>query len=137
MKYRFINHTADIAFEVYGSSLAELLKNAALAFYDAFVDLSRIGESKEVEIEVEGEDDEMVLYRWLNELLYLFDTQFFAAKEIKAEVRERGRIEAIGKLRGGNLTPEMVKVEPKAITMHKFGIERSLEGFKAFVVVDI
>ena len=137
MKYRFINHTADIAFEVYGSSLAELLENAALAFYDAFVDLSRIGESKEVEIEVEGEDDEIVLYRWLNELLYLFDTQFFAAKEVKAEVRERGRIEAIGKLRGGNLTPEMVKVEPKAITMHKFGIERSPEGFKAFVVVDI
>ncbi|WP_290597812.1 MULTISPECIES: archease [unclassified Archaeoglobus] len=137
MKYRFIDHTADIAFEVYGSSLAELLKNAGLAFYDSFVDLSKIDGYKEVKIEVEGEDEEILLYRWLNELLYLFDTQFFAAKDVEVEVRGNDVKKAAGKLKGGKFTPENVKVEPKAITMHKFRVEKTPEGLKAFVVVDI
>ncbi len=31
----------------------------------------------------------------------------------------------------------MVKVEPKAITLHKFRVEKTDKGYVAFVVVDI
>jgi SHS2 domain-containing protein len=134
MKYRFIDHTADIAFEVYGKSIEELFTNAALAFYDAFVDTSRINPEKEFKVEVEGDDVEITLYRWLNELLYLFDTEFFAAKVVELEASET---EVSGRLKGGRFTPEMVKVEPKAITLHKFRVERGDGGYTAFVVVDI
>ncbi len=137
MKYRFIDHTADIAFEVYGRSFEELLKNAASAFYDAFVDVSRVELERDVKIEVEGEDEEIVLYRWLNELLYLFDTEFFAAKNVDVRVERNGDIKAAGKLSGGRFSAECVKVEPKAITMHRFKVERVEDGWKAFVVVDI
>lgn len=137
MKYRFIDHTADIAFEIYGKDLAELLVNATLAFYDSFVDCNKIEYSNEVGVRVEGEDEEILLYRWLNELLYIFDTQFFAAKDVVVEVRENSSLKAFGRLKGGVFKPEMVKVEPKAITMHKFRVERRDDGYKAFVVVDI
>ena len=137
MKYRFIDHTADIAFEVYGSNLTELIENAAYAFYDAFVDISKINDSHEKRIEVEGYDAEMLLYRWLNELLYLFDTEFFAAKSVKADVKENEEFFAYGTLKGGKFTSELVKVEPKAITMHKFKVERGDDTWKAFIVVDI
>lgn len=137
MKYRFIDHTADIAFEIYGKDLAELLVNATLAFYDSFVDCSRVEYGEEVRLNVEGEDEEILLYRWLNELLYLFDTRFFAAKDVVVEVRENSSFKAFGRLRGGVFKPEMVKVEPKAITMHKFRVEKGEGGYKAFVVVDI
>ncbi|AAB89747.1 MULTISPECIES: archease [Archaeoglobus] len=137
MKYRFIDHTADIAFEVYGSNLRELFENAALAFYDAFVDTSGIGIEREVGVECEGEDVEITLYRWLNELLYLFDTEFFAAKDVEVEVEEGDGVKASGKLRGGRFSAEMVKVEPKAITLHKFRVEKTDKGYVAFVVVDI
>jgi SHS2 domain-containing protein len=137
MKYRFIDHTADIAFEIYGDSLSELMKNAAYAFYDAFVDTSRIGESEMRKIEVEGNDVEILLYRWLNELLYLFDTEFFAAKTVSTVVRENETLTASGTLRGDKFTPELVKVEPKAITMHRFKVEKQENGWRAFVVVDI
>jgi len=136
MKYRFIDHTADIAFEIYGKDLAELLLNATLAFYDSFVDVERIDYDKEVEVEVEGEDEEILLYRWLNELLYLFDTQFFAAKDVVVDTTQNSSFKASGRLKGGIFKPEMVKVEPKAITMHKFRIEKN-DGYKAFVVIDI
>ncbi len=104
MKYKFIDHTADIAFEVYGSDLKELFENAALAFYDAFVDTSRIALERDVEVECEGEDVEITLYRWLNELLYLFDTEFFAAKNVEVEVEEGEVVRALGKLREGDST---------------------------------
>ncbi len=134
MRYRFIDHTADIAFEVYGRDLAELLENSALAFYDAFVQTEKINNTVERKINVEGDDEELLLYHWLNELLYLFDTEFFAAREVAVEVRD---LRAEGVLRGGRFTSEIVKVEPKAITMHKFRVEKGREGYKAFVVVDI
>lgn len=137
MRYRYIDHTADIAFEIYGDNLLKLLENATYAFYNAFVDLSKIGENKTQKIEIEGEDEEIVLYRWLNELLYLFDTQFFAAKSVEVEIMENGQIRVTGILKGGKFTPETVKVEPKAITMHKFRVERNDGELKAFVVVDI
>lgn len=137
MKYKFIDHTADIAFEVYGSDLRELFENAALAFYDAFVDTSKLRMEREVKVECEGEDVEIALYRWLNELLYLFDTEFFAAKNVKAEVEESDSIKATGALKGGKFSAEMVKVEPKAITLHKFRVEKTDKGYVAFIVVDI
>ncbi len=134
MKYRFVDHTADIAFEVYGKDLSELIENASYAFYEAFVYVEKISSDVNREIEVEAESEDMLLYSWLNELLYLFDTEFFAAKEISVKVNGYS---AKGKLIGGRFTPELVKVEPKAITLHKFKVEKVDGGYKAFVVVDI
>lgn len=134
MKYRFIDHTADIAFEVYGKDIAELLENAAYAFYDAFVYTERLGRSKQKIVEVDADDEDLLLYRWLNELLFLFETEFFAGKEVKVEVRNS---KARGIIVGSKFTRNEVKVEPKAITMHKFGIRQEKEKLVAYVVVDI
>ncbi len=134
MKYRFIDHTADVAFEVFGKDVAELIENASYAFYDAFVDVSRIDSSVEKVLEVEAESVDSLLYRWLNELLFLFDTEFFAAKHVEVSINQT---KCTGRLVGGRFTPELVKVEPKAITLHKFKVEKVDEGYRAFVVVDI
>ncbi len=134
MRYRFIDHTADIAFEVYGKNISELLENSAYAFYEAFVYTERLERSKQRIVEVEAEDEDLLLYRWLNELLFLFETEFFAGKEIRVEVEN---LKARGTIIGGKFSRGEVKVEPKAITMHKFGIKRERDGLVAFVVVDI
>ncbi|MEM3796390.1 MAG: archease [Archaeoglobaceae archaeon] len=134
MKYRFIDHTADIAFEVYGKDLAELLENSAYAFYDAFIYTEKLKGSKQKVVEVEAEDEDLLLYRWLNELLFLFETEFFAGKDVKVEVSDSV---AKGIIVGGRFTRSDVKVEPKAITMHKFGIRKEKDHLVAFVVVDI
>jgi SHS2 domain-containing protein len=134
MRYRFIDHTADIAVEVYGKNEAELIENAGYAFYEAFVAAENLSSDIEKNVEVSADDFEMLLYKWLNELLYLFDTEFFAAREIAVDADEK---KASGTLRGGKFTAEMVKVEPKAITMHKFKVDRGDEGLKAFIVIDI
>lgn len=134
MRYRFIDHTADIAFEAYGKNLEELFESCAYAFYEAFVDTSKLKGSERRILEIEAEDEDLMLYRFLNELLFLFETQFFAGKEIK--VRIDGK-KAISEIEGGRFGRDAVKVEPKAITMHRFGIRREGDTLVAFVVVDI
>ncbi|RLI71832.1 archease [Archaeoglobales archaeon] len=134
MKYRFINHTADIAFEVFGNNLNELFENATMAFYNAFVHVERLDEDMSVEVEVEAESVDYLLFKWLNELLYLFDTEFFGGRRCEVEVSEN---EAKGKIVGGRSTPENIKIVPKAITLHDFKVERKNGEWYAFVMVDI
>lgn len=134
MKYKFIDHTADIAFEVYGNNLKELFENATMAFYDAFVQIDRIADDKTVEVKVEAESVDNLLFKWLNELLYLFDTEFFAGKSCEINLSQN---RAEGKIAGGRIKPEIIKLEPKAITLHNFKVEERNGKWYAFVVVDI
>lgn len=135
MGYRFIDHTADIAFEVEGETLADLLKNAAFAFSEAFTYPEKLGKDRMEKIEVESDGADYLLLKWLNELLFLFDTEFFAAKEVNIEVDEVN-FSAKGILEGDTINPELVKVEPKAITLHDFRVEKR-NGWYAYVVIDI
>lgn len=134
MRYRFVDHTADIAFEVYGKDIAELLENASYAFYEAFIYTENLKGTKQKIVEVEAEDEDLLLYRWLNELLFLFETEFFAGKNVEVEVSNS---RAKGIILGDRFTRSDVKVEPKAITMHRFGIRREGGRLVAFIVVDI
>lgn len=135
MGYRFVEHTADIAFEVNGASLSDLLKNATFAFNEGFTYPRELGTSRQETIEIKTDGPDYLLYKWLNELLFLFDTHFFAAKEVSMEVDEE-EFYAKGILEGDTINPELVKVEPKAITLHSFKVEKR-NGWNAFVVVDI
>ena len=132
--YRFIDHTADIAFEIYAKDLKELLRDAALAFYEAFVFTEKIGERIQKEIEIEESSVDYLLYSWLNEILYLFDVEHFGGKRVEVEVAN-GR--AKGKIYGDTLDPQKIKLEPKAITLHNFRVEKRGDEYYAYVVVDI
>ena len=139
--YRFIDHTADIAFEVEAESLDELMEEASKAFYEAFVFVDKLEVSEEVTLEVEADSEDYLLYKWLNELLYLFDTRHFAGKVVRVQVStpesEDEVLKARGVITGGKLRDELVRCEPKAITLHRFAVEKKNGGWRAFVVVDI
>jgi len=135
--FRFVDHTADIAFEVEAENLEELLRDATMAFYSAFAYLERIDEAEELDLSAEDETPDGLLFSWLNELLYIFDTQHFAGKNADISVYEGRTIKAKGKIYGGRLSPEKVKLEPKAITLHNFRVEKTGKGWKASVVIDI
>lgn len=135
--YRFLDHTADIAFEVKASSLSELVRDASLAFYEAFTFQDLLSGEIEREVVVEEDSPDYLLFAWLNELLYLFDTEHFAGRSVEVEVEEGERLVARGRVLGDRLSPEKVKLEPKAITLHNFEVEKRDGEWYAFVVVDI
>uniref|UniRef100_A0A7J3TL72 Archease n=1 Tax=Geoglobus ahangari TaxID=113653 RepID=A0A7J3TL72_9EURY len=132
--YNFVDHTADIAFEIYAKDLNELLRDAALAFYEAFVFTEKIGDHIQREIEIEESSVDYLLYNWLNEILYLFDVEHFGGKKVDVKVIS-GR--AKGKIYGDVLDPQKIKLEPKAITLHNFRVEKRNGGYYAYIVIDI
>ena len=73
MRYRTLEHTADVMVEAYGSTLEECFANAAYALTDQMVDASKVRHLEERDMVVEGHDRESMLYNLLSEVLFVFD----------------------------------------------------------------
>ncbi len=76
--YRYGEHTADVVVIAYGCSLEEAFRNAAIALGDLTYYSARVEPKEAREVHIEYEDLEGLLFKWLDELLYLFDGEKFA-----------------------------------------------------------
>ena len=75
MKYRLLEHTADAMVEVHGEDLDERFENAAYAMFDQITDLSRVVPKGELKVVMSGETREQLLVDFLQELLFVHDTE--------------------------------------------------------------
>lgn len=87
MKYKLLEHTADAMVEVYGKDLGERFGNAAYAMFDQITDLSKVTSKGELKVEMSGETREQLLVDFLQELLFVHDTEdlVFAEFEVKTD----------------------------------------------------
>jgi len=83
MKYKFLKHTADVKFQAFGKTLEEAFSNSAIAMFEIMVKTKKIEKNITKKIEVEAEDKESLLYKWLEELLFLLDTEYFMLNSVK------------------------------------------------------
>ena len=136
MSYKFIDHTADIAFEANGKTLEELFESAALAVFDTMVDLNTvIGNEKKI-IRLEAASIERLFLDFLEELIFLKDFKYMVFNKFEVKINNN-RLDAV--LHGDKINPSKhkLKVDVKAVTMHKFKLEKVKEGYKSFVILDI
>ena len=75
MKFKFIEHTADIGIEAYGENLKECFENAALGFWEIMTDTSKIEHKVKKVIKVKSENKEALLYDFLEQFLILHDSE--------------------------------------------------------------
>ncbi|MBI5588178.1 MAG: archease [Deltaproteobacteria bacterium] len=143
MPYRYIEDiaTADIAFEATGADLTEVFVSAAEATMGVMVDdLSTIRKAAEVFVELTGNELDMLLYNLLNELVYYKDARRLLLRVDSIGIDERGPVFSLkAKLAGEELDRKRhpLKVDVKAVTLHRFGLIKTEEGWKATVVLDI
>lgn len=132
-KFEEIEHTADWAFRAYGQNLRELFVNAATSLFALQGSLTDASPTVTREVQIEGVDRETLLVNWLNELLYLQETQHETYDRFEifdlSETQLRAQIH--GKPRG--------KIEKviKAATFHDLEIKQTNEGWEATIVVDV
>ena len=81
-KYEFFEHTADAKFRAYGKSIEEQFSNAALALIAVMFDPEKIQEKITKSITIKGNDLKSLLYNFLEELLYLIDTESFIVHKV-------------------------------------------------------
>ncbi|MFX1473987.1 MAG: archease [Promethearchaeota archaeon] len=135
----FDDVTSDQMFRAYGKDLPEVFKHAAMAMFGIMFDLEEVKLEEEVVVEAMGASEELLLFDWLSNLLFEFEVRyiFFADFNITAIERdEEGNLHLTGLARG-SLKPQERTTHVKAVTFHRFRLEKIDNRYEATVVVDV
>ena len=91
--YETFEHTADLGLRVRAPDLNTLFAEAARALFSAIVeDLGTVAPRQKVEVNLTGEDRDYLLFDWLNELLFRFDTEHLLFGRFEVETRFLGEL---------------------------------------------
>ncbi|MBS3098764.1 archease [Candidatus Pacearchaeota archaeon] len=132
--FRFLEHTSEIKFRAYGKTLKEVFENSAGAFSHFVGNGQKISSEKKRKIEVEGKDYESLLYNFLDELIYLFDSEHFIVK--KAEVKIEGK-KLKAELFGDDSSKYSGLDHVKAATYAEMYVKKKRKGWEIQAVVDV
>jgi SHS2 domain-containing protein len=135
--YETFEHTADLGLRVRAPDLDTLFAEAAACLFSAIVeDLDTVQPLQRIDVMIDGADREYLLFDWLRELLYRFDSQHLLLSRFEVHVGDAG---LTAHAWGEPLDPQRHALahEVKAITYHALKVEQTAEGWLAEVIVDI
>jgi len=135
MKFKFFEHTADIKFQSYGKNLKEAFENAALATFTVMYK-GKVKARKKKKIKVKGRDLESLLYNFLEELLFLLDSEGFFLSEVKVKIDEK-KLELVGEIKGDKAENYPISLDVKAVTYNEMFVKKKREGYICQVVLDV
>ena len=143
MPYKFLEEigTADIAFEATGHDLPELFSDAADATMNVMIDnLDAIEPRETRHIELSNDKVDMLLFDFLQELIYFKDAERLLLRARDARIEERDEryfltAEAAGEVL--DAARHHQRADVKAVTLHNFSVEKADDAWKARVLLDI
>lgn len=135
--YRKFGTTADVGVVSFGRELGEAFAEQAAGMFSLMTDLRKVRLVKVFEVQAEGVDREGLLVAWLNELLYLRDTQGFLGKRFELRSLPGPRLEATVYGEEFDDCRHVRKTEVKAVTYHLLAVEECPGGVRTRVVYDI
>lgn len=136
MSYAIIDVSGDIGIRAEGDSLEECFSNAALGLYSLITDLDKIESKKEIDISISEDNIENLLVCFLNELIYIFDTQGFIGRSVKVKIIENS---LIAKVSGEQFNADKHdrKLLIKAATYHNLVVRKQESRWIAEIIFDI
>ncbi len=137
MKYKTIDHTADLGIEVFGSGLADLFENAACAMFDLLTDAGNLQPLCETSVAVTGEDRPDLMANWLRELLYLWTGKSLLVKSTKIISLSEYTLTAYVYYEPFVAGRHIIKTEIKAVTYHQIMVEPEAKSWKARIIFDV
>jgi SHS2 domain-containing protein len=137
VKFRFIDHTGDLGIEVYGDSLRDLFQHAGEAFADIVTDAETIRPQESKQICLDADNIEDLLVRWLNEFVFLFDTEDLLFSVFDIVSVDDHHIEATVKGEAYDDTRHPINTTVKGATYHQLEVVRQNDLWKAHVIFDL
>ena len=137
IRYEQFPHTADIGIRVFGKDLKELFENAAFALFDTLADLEGLKPSIDEAVKVEGDTPEDLLVAWLDELLYIFYTKDIIFSEFRIEELSDKKLTARASGKSVSSNRNRLKTEIKAATYSGLKIDKSNNGYKVEIILDV
>ncbi len=137
--YETFEHTADLGLRVRAEDLPTLFSEAGRGLCSIFVDNpAEVRPLQELRIHVEGDMKQVdyLLFDWLSELLYRFETQQLLLFDFDVTLNQTG---LSATARGERVDPQRHQLahEVKAITYHLLQVKETPQGWQAQVIVDI
>jgi SHS2 domain-containing protein len=133
--------TADIAFEATGRDLPELFTAAAEATMNVMIDNLEAIEPRETrQIELSNDNAEMLLFDFLQELIYFKDAKRLLLRARETQIDQKGEAYFLkAKVAGEQLNDarHQQRADVKAVTLHGFSVKKQDGGWKAKVLLDI
>ena len=134
--FEIIDHTADVVIIAYGTSLSQTFANAAKALFNLITELDNVEEVLHRDIELVAPDQESLLVAWLNELIYLFDTENVIFKRFEITKLNNTQLKARSYGEKVDSSKHKLKTGVKAATYHMLKIDKG-DGCRAQVLFDI
>ena len=134
--FEIIDHTADVGIVAYGADVSQAFANAARALFSLITELDDVAEVLHRDVELTAPDEEGLLVEWLNELIYLFDTEnvifkrFDIIKLNNTQLKARSYGEKVDK------SKHKLKTGVKAATYHMLKVDKG-DGCQVQVLFDI
>jgi SHS2 domain-containing protein len=143
MPYEFVDELtlADIAFRAWGHDLEETFTAAADAVMNAMVeDLSAIQPRQTRTLSLAHEALDMLLFNFLQELIYYKDAEQLLLRVQHLRLADASQPYTLhASLVGEPIDPNRhrLRVDVKAVTLHRFSLTQTEHGCEATVILDI
>ncbi|MCW9098537.1 MAG: archease [Ignavibacteriaceae bacterium] len=138
--YEFIDHTADIAVKLEGSTLEEIFTSGAEAWLFSVIDKKNLKADDLLEIDISANSKEELLVSFLNELNFLLSTKKWLCLSIQSiKIFEDSQgCEVSAELNGVTIKKNHpLKQEIKSVTYHQLEIVKKKSLYSTRVVFDI
>jgi SHS2 domain-containing protein len=131
--FRWVEHTAELELQIDAASRESLFADALEAF-EELVGGDPAGDATRHEVFVlaEGPDPASLLVEWIEELVFLAETEDFVPERLVT--LELGDSELRAEVEGRRGRPAHLV---KAVTYHRLAVEERDDGWHATVVLDV
>ena len=122
--FEIVDHTADVGIIAYGADISQAFANAARALFSLITELDDVAECLHRDIELTAPDEESLLVAWLNELIYLFDTENIVFKRFDVTKLNNRQLKARSYGEKVDSSKHRLKTGVKAATYHMLKVDK-------------
>lgn len=137
VRYRLIDHTADLGLHIFGRDPKDLFENAARAMFAQIVAPAGLRSEKRVLIRLEGADRPDLMVNWLRELLYFWTGKGLLLSAVTVSELSETQIAAEAFFDSYDPGRHELRKEIKAVTYHQIQVQSGPKGWEARVIFDV
>jgi riboflavin kinase/FMN adenylyltransferase len=132
-RYEELEHTADRALRVWGRNLPDLFVGAARGMYSLIADPENLVPTIWRQVRLEDLDQESLLVSWLNELIFLTETEGLLFVDFQIDLLSDTML--VG--RAGGMHAPATKAGIKAATFHELALVPEGGGWSTSITFDV
>ena len=137
-RFDCIDHTADIGYVCTGTSQAELFEKCAVSLSAImFEGHDTDSHCIDREVTVEEESVELLLVRFLNEILFLWETEYLIPNRVEVDAISTTTVTATVYGEFYQSGVHEIVTEIKAATYHCLRVDKTGSGWEAQVIFDV